>query len=79
LKGTFNIRSETYYQWKEKLENGYGGKKIFRERRRKTGKDGLKKALEEKPDAYLHELAVRFGCSAQAGGNPLFCVKLPGC
>ncbi|MDR0472610.1 MAG: transposase, partial [Treponema sp.] len=66
LKDTFNTRSETYYQWKEKLENGCGGKKIFRERRRKTGKGGLKKALEEKQGAYLHELAVRSGCSAQA-------------
>jgi transposase len=66
LKDTFNIRSETYYQWKKKLENGYDGKKIFRERRRKIDKDELKKALEEKPDAYLHELAKRFGCTLQA-------------
>jgi hypothetical protein len=26
----------------------------------------LKKAVQEKPDAYLHELAELFGCSAQA-------------
>jgi transposase len=49
LKDTFNIPAETYYQWKEKLENGYDGTKVFRERSRKIDKEKLKKALEEKP------------------------------
>ena len=66
LKDTFNIPSETYYQWKEKLENGYDGKKVFRERSRKIDKEELKKAVEEKPDAYLYELAQLFDCSPQA-------------
>ena len=32
LKDAFNIPAETYYQWKEKLGNGYDGTKVFRER-----------------------------------------------
>ena len=66
LKNTFNIPSETYYQWKEKLENGYSGEKIFRERNRKIDKEKLKKAAEEKPDTYLYELVQLFDCSPQA-------------
>jgi transposase len=66
LKETFNIPAETYYQWKEKLENGYDGKKVFRERSRKIDKEKLKKAVEEKPDMYLYELARMFGCTPQA-------------
>ena len=66
LKDTFNIPAETYYQWKEKLENGYNGEKIFRERKRKIDKDELKIAIAENPDAYLYELAEKFDCTVQA-------------
>jgi len=66
LRNTFNIPAETYYQWKAKLKNGYNGEKIFRERKRKIDKEKLKKAIEEKPDAYLYELAQLFDCSPQA-------------
>jgi len=66
LKEAFGISAETYYQWKEKLENGYDGTKVFRERNRKIDKEKLKKAVEENPDAYLHELAGLFDCSPQA-------------
>jgi transposase len=66
LKDAFNIPSETYYQWKEKLENGYDGTKVFRERARKIDKEKLKKAVQEKPDAYLYELARLFDCTPQA-------------
>jgi len=66
LKDAFSIPAETYYQWKEKLENGYDGKKIFRERSRKIDKEKLKKAVEEKPDMYLYELAQLFDCTPQA-------------
>jgi len=66
LRDTFNIPAETYYKWKNKLENGYNGEKIFRERNRKIDKVILKKAVEEKPDAYLYELAQMFDCSPQA-------------
>ena len=66
LKGAFNIPAETYYQWREKLGNGYDGTKVFRERSRKIDKEKLKKAVEERPDAYLYELARMFCCSPQA-------------
>jgi transposase len=66
LKDTFNIPAETYYQWKEKLENGYNGIKVFRERSRKIDKEKLKIAVEKKPDAYLYELAQQFSCTPQA-------------
>lgn len=66
LKETFNIPSETYYQWKKKLENGYSGEKVYRERKRKIDKEKLKQAVEQKPDAYLHELAQMFDCTASA-------------
>jgi transposase len=66
LKDAFNIPAETYYQWKEKLENGYDGEKVFRKRSRKIDKEKLKKAVEEKPDMYLHELAQLFDCTLQS-------------
>jgi transposase len=53
----FNIPAETYYLWKEKLENGYDGTKTFRERTRKIDKKKLEKTVEEKPDAFLFSAA----------------------
>ncbi|MCL1814834.1 MAG: IS630 transposase-related protein [Treponema sp.] len=66
LRNTFGIPPETYYQWKEKLGNGYDGTKVFRERKRIIDKEELKRAAEEKPDAYLYEFAQKFGCTPQA-------------
>jgi hypothetical protein len=66
LKEAFRILAETYYQWKEKLENGYYGIKIKRERSRKIDREKLKQAVAENPGAYLHELAQPFGCTPQA-------------
>jgi transposase len=62
-RDAFNIPAETYYQWKEKLKNGYDRKKVFRERPRKIDKEKLKKAVEENPDMYLYELAQLFDCT----------------
>jgi transposase len=66
LKEAFGIPPETYYQWDEKFKTGYYNTKIERERSRKIDKEQLKKAVAEKPDAYLHELAELFDCSPQA-------------
>ena len=66
LRETFKIPPETYYLWKEKLENGYSGEKIFRVRKRKIDKDLLKQTIAEKPDMYLYELAEMFDCTEQA-------------
>jgi len=66
LRDTFKIPPITYYDWKEKLENGYYNTKPKRERLRKIDKEKLKQAVAENPDAYLYELAQLFGCTVQA-------------
>ncbi|GHV50491.1 hypothetical protein FACS1894216_02790 [Synergistales bacterium] len=67
LKEAFGICSDRYYRWKELLETtgSLEDKKVC-ERKRKINKDELRKALEEKPDMYLYELAERFDCTVQA-------------
>ena len=66
LRETFKIPAGTYYDWKEKIENGHyeNTKKV--ERKRLIDKEKLKQALEDKPDAYLRELAELFDCTPQA-------------
>jgi transposase-like protein len=66
LREAFGIPSETYYDWKEKLENGYYQAKTKQVRRRKIDKEALRQAVAEKPDAYLRELAEPFNCTATA-------------
>ena len=70
LNEAFGIDSGRYYRWKKLLEKtgSLEDKKVC-ERKRKIDKDELKKALEEKPDMYLYELAKLFDCTAQA----IFC------
>lgn len=69
LKETFMISSSTYYEWvKNKEVTGFyvvpkSGKAT---RRRKIDPAELKSAIEEKPDIYLRELAVKFNCSIAA-------------
>jgi transposase len=67
LKEVFKITPRTYYQWVEILEES-GKVKIEKKqtRRRKINPDLLKKAVEEKPDAYLRELSKQFNCSKTA-------------
>ena len=67
LREAFGIPAETYYDWKEKLENGFEfGTKAKGERRRKIDKDALKHAVEQTPDAFLWELAEQFNCTSTA-------------
>src|SRR5215469_11539842 len=66
LREAFGIPPETYYEWNEKLESGYYDIKIKRERSRKIDREKLRMAVEENPDAYLHELAQPFDCTPQA-------------
>ena len=63
LREAFKIPPVTYYDWKEKLENGYYETKSVRERKRKIDREKLKQAVKENPDAYLQELARPFGCT----------------
>jgi transposase len=67
LKAAFKITPRTYYQWIERLRKSGSVKAAIRQPRdREIGLDALKKALEEKPDAYLRELAQPFNCLAAA-------------
>ena len=67
LKEVFGITNKTYADWKKLHEEtgSYEKRKVTR-KPRKIDLERLKKALEEKPDAYLYELAEPFGCSKQA-------------
>ena len=66
LKEAFGIPPETYYDWKEKLENKHYDVIIKRERKRKIDKDALRQAVAENPDAFLWEYAEQFGCTPTA-------------
>ena len=67
LREAFGIPPETFYQWKEKLKNGYyETPKIRKQRSRKIDKEKLKQAVQKNPDMYLYELAEPFGCTPQA-------------
>ena len=66
LKEVFKISAVTYYDWKKKISSGYYDQKRKSERRRKIDKEKLRAAVEEKPDAYLWELALLFNCSPPA-------------
>ena len=62
----FKISAQTYYRWSEEYDNGFKQAETQRTRTRKIDREALLRALEEKPDAYLRELAEPFGCSATA-------------
>jgi transposase len=63
LYEAFNIPSTTYYVWMEKLAQGVLGVKVKQTRRRKINPEELKRVIEERPDAYLREIAEQFGCA----------------
>lgn len=73
LKETFGICSYSYYQWKKnKEEQGqYAPSKGRLTRKRKINPEELKRAVEEKPDAYLREFAKMFNCSTTSIHNCL--------
>ena len=67
LQEAFEIPPITYYDWSEKLARGYFHKpKAKQIRKGKIDKEALKKAVTEKPDAYLWEIAEQFNCTAPA-------------
>ena len=66
LNEAFGIPSITYYDWEEKLRNGYYNVKIKRTRRRKIDKEKLVQMVSEKPDAFLKEYAESFNCTPVA-------------
>jgi transposase len=68
LKEVFGIYNATYYRWRKNKETTgfYAPKGEKRTRKRKIDLEKLKLAVEEKPDAYLRELAEKFNCSTAA-------------
>jgi transposase len=67
LYESFKIYPAAIEDWRKLLEQTGSLKPQYREtRKRKIDKEALKRAVEEKPDAYLSELAAPFGCTEQA-------------
>jgi transposase len=69
LKSIFKISSATYYKWlkyKEEFGSYVPPKKGKQQRKGKIDPSALARAYEEKPDAYLREIAVLFDCSVEA-------------
>lgn len=64
-KAIFGIARSTLYKWIKEAEAGFA-KKPKRTYEKKINKTALIKALEDKPDSELSELAEPFGCSEQA-------------
>ena len=69
LKNTFKISSSTYYRWvayKEEFGNFVPPRTSSLTRKGKIDPEKLIQAYEEKPDAYLREIAAKFGVSVVA-------------
>ena len=66
LYEAFKIPASTYYNWKNKLEQGALNVKNNQTRKRKINSEELRRVIEEKPDAYLREIAAKFACSTTA-------------
>lgn len=63
----FGITNKTYSDWRKlHQETGSYEKREVVRQPKKIVIERLKKAIEEKPDAFLYELAELFGCSEQA-------------
>ena len=63
------VRS-TFYQWEAEEKLGFPEKEK-RSYEKKIRKEELKKAVEERPDSYLRELAEPFDCTLQAVAKAL--------
>ena len=67
LYEAFKIYPSNIEDWRRLLKETGSLKPQYRKtRRRKIDREKLAKALEEKPDAYLSELAKPFDCTEQA-------------
>jgi transposase len=67
LREVFGIYPSEVFKWRKLLEEtGSLEPRYKKERNSKINLKELEKALEEKPDAYLSELAIKFGCTKQA-------------
>jgi transposase len=57
----FRMSKSTYYKWEKEFEAGFP-KKPKRTFEKKIDKQALKRAVEERPDSELSELAAPFNC-----------------
>lgn len=69
------IAPSTYYEWEKEEASGFPAKEK-RSYEKKICKEELIKAVEEKPDSYLKELAELFNCTPQAIFKALRTLKL---
>ena len=69
------IAPSTYYEWEKEEQQNFPAKEK-RSYEKKIRKEELKKAIEEKPDSYLRELAEPFGCTPQAVQKALGNMKI---
>lgn len=61
----FLMSKSTYYKWEKEYDAGYP-EKLKRTCEKKINKEALKRAIKERPDSELTELAAPFGCTPQA-------------
>lgn len=68
LYEAFKIHPSNIEAWRKLLAETGSLEPKYRERKSsgKIDMERLQRAVEEKPDAYLRELALEFGCSKQA-------------
>jgi len=67
LYEAFKLYPSTIARWRKlRSETGTLNTQYRETRSRKIDKEQLMRAIEEKPDAYLWELAKPFGCTEQA-------------
>ncbi len=69
------IASSTFYEWEKEDRQGFPTREK-RSYEKKIRKEELRKAIEEKPDSYLRELAEPFGCTPQAVQKALNAMKI---
>lgn len=69
------IAPSTFYEWGKEEQRNFPakGKRSYE---KKIRKEELKKAIEEKPDSFLRELAEPFGCTPQAVQRALVAMKI---
>jgi transposase len=77
LKEAFGIDHKSYANWKKLYrETGSYAKREVKRKSKKIDISRLKQAIEEKPDAYLRELAEPFKCTTTAVHNALKKLKI---
>lgn len=64
-KEIFGMAKSTFYEWEKEYDAGFPDKPK-RTYEKKINKEALKRAISERPDSELAELAEAFACTPQA-------------